>query len=58
MINGQPIDGLYWINLLKMYVNSINQGSVPNIESSWKYICKQRAESALHASKEAFEERI
>lgn len=50
-INGQNLDGLSWVNLLRAFVKSINSGSVPNIESSWKYICKQRAEAALkHAT--------
>lgn len=30
---------MFW-NLMKSYVDAINKGAIPSIESSWAYICK------------------
>lgn len=52
------MDGITWISLVEQYVNAINEGAVPNIQSSWIYICKQRASEGLDTCKEAFETEI
>lgn len=39
-------------NLASSYVDAINKGAVPSIESSWSYICKNEC---LKATQEAFE---
>jgi hypothetical protein len=39
-IHGKPMDGGTWADLIESYVHTINEGGVPNIESSWTYICK------------------
>lgn len=41
------INGSEWIQLVEIYVNAINEGAVPSIQSAWTYICKQGAENAL-----------
>jgi len=38
------------------YVNGINKGVVPNIESAWSYVCKNECQKALQESLELFEE--
>lgn len=38
-INGQQMDGNLWIALIQQYLEALNNGSVPTIESSWSYIC-------------------
>ena len=43
-INGSLIDGATWMELAQQYVHAINDGTVPSIESSWTYICKQKAQ--------------
>ena len=42
-INKHAIDGSMWIELAEQYVNAINDGTIPSVESSWTYIQKQRA---------------
>ena len=54
-INGQTMDGTTWVQLVELYVTSINEGAVPNIQSSWQYISRQRASQAVDTCKEAFE---
>jgi len=34
-VYGNMMDGETWISLLSLYVNAINTGAVPNIESAW-----------------------
>ena len=33
------MDGALWIALTEQYIEAINGGTVPSIESSWTYIC-------------------
>jgi hypothetical protein len=40
MMHGKKLNGEMLYNLCLTYVNSINKGVVPNIESAWSYICK------------------
>lgn len=39
-------------NLAQSYVDAINKGAVPSIESSWTYICKNEC---LRATQQAYE---
>ena len=39
-INGKTLNGTMFWNLMKSYVDAINKGAIPSIESSWAYICK------------------
>jgi hypothetical protein len=39
-INGKPLNGTMLWNLMTSYVDAINKGAIPSIESSWNYICK------------------
>lgn len=43
-------------DLVVNYVNGINKGVVPNIESAWSYVCKNECQKALQESLEMFEE--
>ena len=54
MINGKLLNGDMFWNLCKSYVESINQGSIPSIESSWSYICKNECMKALDDAMELF----
>ena len=49
-INGKVLNGAMFWNLLKSYVESINKGSIPSIESSWAYICKNECLKATDNS--------
>jgi hypothetical protein len=39
-------------------VNAINNGTVPNIESAWTQICRNKAQAALSAVVDQFEKEI
>jgi hypothetical protein len=40
LMNGKKLSGEMLYNLAGSYVDAINKGIVPNIESAWSYICK------------------
>ena len=40
MLNGKVLTGEMLFGVIQSYVNAINKGAVPNIESAWSYICK------------------
>lgn len=46
------------MELAQQYVNAINDGTVPSIESSWTYICKQKAQQSLEKAKNSFKTEI
>jgi len=39
LMNGKRINGSMLAGLVQSYINSINSGIVPNIQSAWQYIC-------------------
>jgi hypothetical protein len=44
---------MFW-NLVKSYVESINKGAIPSIESSWSYICKNECIKAMDDAYDVF----
>ena len=57
-LNGKPLNGEMLFNLAKSYVDSINKGAVPSIESSWSYICRNECQNAMRNSLQVFEQRF
>lgn len=57
-INNQEMDGLTWIDMAQQYIEAINDGTVPTIESSWTYICRSRAQTIFEKAKDSFDEMI
>jgi len=45
---------MFW-NLMTSYVESINKGAIPSIESSWAYICKNECLKAVEDSYDLFQ---
>ena len=54
-LNNRPLNGEMLYNLAKSYVDSINAGAVPSIESSWSYICKNECQKAMMDAQQVFE---
>jgi len=54
-MHGRKLNGEMLYNLALSYVEAINKGAVPNIESAWSYICKNECMKALYDSYERFE---
>lgn len=44
--------------LVQSYINSINSGIVPNIQSAWAYICQNECQKALEKSLKLFDSEI
>lgn len=56
MLNGKKLTGQMMATLAESYVQSINNGAVPNIENAWSYICKSECYKAIEESYTKFEE--
>lgn len=53
-INGKNLNGAMFWNLVQSYVEAINKGAIPSIESSWAYICKNECQKAQDDAFELF----
>ncbi len=47
MLNDKLLNGEMFVSLMRSYVNSINNGAVPNIENAWNYLCKDACNKAI-----------
>lgn len=55
-LNGQFLNGPMIIELAKAYVEALNTGKVPTIESAWDYMCTEENHKALKNSMEMIKE--
>ena len=55
ILNGKKLSGEMLFGIAESYVNAINKGAVPNIESAWSYICKNECLKALGEAQEIFD---
>jgi hypothetical protein len=55
VMHGKKLSGDMLYNLAGSYVDAINKGAVPNIETAWSYICKSQCQRAQQESYEKFE---
>jgi len=58
MMEGKKLNGEMLVNLALNYVESINKGIVPNIESAWTYICKNECLKASFEAYDKFEKNL
>ena len=52
VMHGRKLNGEMLYNLAGSYVDAINKGVVPNIETAWSYICKNEC---LRAQQDAYD---
>jgi hypothetical protein len=55
-IDGNVLDGESLAIMAEKYVGAINDGAIPNIQSTWQYICKDRATKAIKKAVDSFEQ--
>jgi chromosome segregation ATPase len=58
MLQNKKLNGEMFSNLILSYVDSINSGSVPSIESAWSYICKTECSKAADIAQDLYEKII
>lgn len=54
-LNNKQMSGEMMGSLINTYVQSINEGAVPNIENAWTYICKSQCYKAMQESLDAYD---
>jgi len=57
-MNGKLLTGEIIMSLAQQYVDSINRGAVPNIESAWTYICQNECQKAIEEAVKMFKETV
>ena len=57
-LNGRNLSGDMYVGLMNSYVTSINEGTVPNIENAWTYLCREQAEKAIEESLQAYDKMV
>ena len=53
-LNGKVLDGEMFLDLLNSYVEMINKGAVPVIQSAWSMMCQSECTRAVETSTEMF----
>jgi hypothetical protein len=46
MLNGKYLNGIMLADLCSTYIDAINNGAIPNIQSAWSYICQNECNKA------------
>jgi len=49
-----PVDGPGLVTLMKQYVDAINKGALPDVESAWQTLQKAHCAEAVNGAKKAF----
>jgi len=58
ILNGRKLNGEMYVGLVKSYVDAINKGAVPSIQSAWSYISKNECQKAMEMAYESFIEEL
>lgn len=54
-LNGKALTGEMFCDLIESYVNSVNTGAAPCIESTWSYMCKNQVAKAMQEAENTYE---
>ena len=57
-LNGRNLSGDMYLGLMSSYVKAINEGTVPNIENAWTYLCREQAEKAVDETIVAYDKLV
>lgn len=57
-LNGRSLTGLMFVELCQAYTESINAGSVPNIENAWSSLCKNENLRAIKQAVASYESQM
>lgn len=49
-LNGKTVTGKMMLELAQAYTTAINEGSVPNIQNAWSYVCQNECNRANEES--------
>lgn len=58
VVQGSYLNGKMYINLVKMYVNSLNSNSLPDVKTSWKIVIDQQMEHIYEKSLNYYSEEM
>lgn len=47
VLNNKQVTGVMFLELACAYTRAINEGSVPNIQTAWSYVCQNECTRAI-----------
>lgn len=53
-VNGQELSGEMLAMLIDQYLKTLNSSKIPNIQSAWTYLCKQRCDKLVEDCFQAY----
>lgn len=57
-MNGRNLNGDMYMSLVRNFITSINDGTVPNIENAWSYVCKDECYKASNNALDVYSRHI
>jgi hypothetical protein len=57
-VNGKELNGHLLVALCKGYMEAINKGVAPNVESAWYYVCRSEGIKAIKQASNYLESKI
>ena len=57
-LNGKALNAEMYLNMIKGLISSFNSGSVPNIENTWKSMCKVESYKAYEEAEAFYEQYV
>lgn len=57
-VNGKQLNGHLLVALCKGYMEAINKGALPNVESAWYYVCRSEGIKAIKQASNFLESKI
>lgn len=57
-INDRSLNGALLLSLCKGYMDTINKGHLPSVESAWFYVCRSEGMKAIRESTDLLEKEI
>ncbi len=57
-INDQTLNGTLLVSLCKGYMETINKGHIPSVESAWFYVCRTEGIKAIKEASDYLEKEV
>lgn len=57
-INGNALNGSYLVSMCRGYMDIINKGGTPTVQSAWFYVCRSEGLKAVKEATEYLEQEV
>ena len=57
-INNRNVNGNIFLDMIKQYIQIVNDGNVPNLDNTWTYLCDQENQRAMEFTIQQIQEEL